>query len=110
MLYHLAVGIQAEDVDASPVRLTGPDLMAVQHHVVALSDHPHEPYLLAGVLARHPLKVRDEPVRAVGHVRTVLGVHSPDVPLHGLPRLALVEHQVIERLGGSLVLLQSVIH
>jgi len=110
VLYHLAVGIQAEDVDAGPVRLTGPDLVAVQHHVVALSDHPHELYLLARVRARHLLKVLDEPVLAVGHVRVVLGVRSPNVPLHGFAGLALVEHQVVERRNGSLVPLQSVIH
>lgn len=84
--------------------------MAVQHYVVALGDHLHELYLLAGVLARHLLKVRDEPVLAVGHMRVVLGVRSPNVPLHGLAGLALVEHQVVERRDGSLVLLQSVIH
>lgn len=110
MLYHLAVGIHAEDVDAGPVWLTGPDLVAVQHHIVALSDRPHELYLLAGVLACHPLKVRDEPVLAVGHVRVVLGVRSPNVPLHGLAGLALVEHQVVERHDSSLVPLESVIH
>ena len=43
-------------------------------------------------------------------MRVVLGVRSPDVPLHGLVGLALVEHQVVECRDGSLVPLQSVIH
>jgi hypothetical protein len=43
-------------------------------------------------------------------MQVVLGVRSPNVPLHGLVGLALVEHQVVERRDGSLVPLQSVIH
>ena len=42
MFYDLASFIEAEDVDASPVRLAQPRLVAVQDHVVSFNDNALE--------------------------------------------------------------------
>ena len=66
-------------------------------HQIAFGDHPMELDELAGVLGGHPLEVLDEGLSPVADVRVVLPVLGADVPLDGLGRSALVEHQVVER-------------
>ena len=58
---------------------------------------------LPGYSARHPLEVLDERLLAVADVRVVLDVLRTGVPLDRLARPAVVEHQVVEGLGGLLV-------
>src|SRR5439155_19851948 len=49
--------VEAEDVDARPIPVAGPLLIAVGDDVVALGDHAFELVLLAWVLASHSLEV-----------------------------------------------------
>src|SRR5207253_4585204 len=48
VLDDLPVVIEAEDVDARPIAISRPLLVAVQDDVVALGDHSLELHLLAG--------------------------------------------------------------
>lgn len=62
--------------------------------------------MLAWVVGGHSLEVVDEGLLAVGDVDVVLGVGVSGVAVERLGWLALVEHQVVERLDGVLVALQ----
>ena len=76
----LPLVVEAEDVDAGPVRLAGPLLVAVEDDVAPLGDRPLHVHALAGMLARHPLEELDERLLAVGDAGVVLDVDVPDVP------------------------------
>src|SRR5262245_57377252 len=110
MLDDLALVVEPEDVDSGPfgVGVPGPELPAMQHHVIALRYGALELDLLAGILARHALEVGDERFLAVGDLRVVLDVPRAGEALHRLARPGLVEHQVIERHRVALVSLEPV--
>jgi hypothetical protein len=55
-------------------------------------------------------EVLDEGLFLVGRGGVVLDVDVTDVPLDGLGRLALIEHQVVERHHRLLVLVQAIGH
>ncbi len=82
------------------VLVAGPLLVAMQDDEVAFRDRALEVNALAGILPRHPLEVRDEGGLAVGDVRVVLDIVVARIAADGLRRLALVEHQVVERDDG----------
>ncbi|CAM5250732.1 NAD(P)-binding domain-containing protein OS=Streptomyces tendae OX=1932 GN=GUR47_18335 PE=4 SV=1 [Streptomyces tendae] len=103
----LAVGVEAEDVDAR-VLLVGPGLVAVQDDVVAVGEGTPVFDALARILGGHALEVVDERLLAVADVRVVLDVGVASVLVDGLCGAALIEHQVVERLGSGLVLLRVV--
>src|SRR5512145_596913 len=103
MLDDLPVFVEAEDVDPCIVLAAWPSLMAVQDDVLALSDGADELHVLAGILSRHALEVVDERLLAIADVRVVLDVRVARVHLEGLRGLALVEHEVVERLDVPLV-------
>ena len=71
--------VEAKDVDAGPVAVAGPVLIAVQHDEVALGNDPPELDPFARILTRHPLEVLDERRLAVGDHRIVLRVGGPRV-------------------------------
>src|SRR3954451_11277371 len=50
VLDDLAVGVEAEDVDAGVVVVAGPGLMAVQDDMVTLGNRANEPHPLARVV------------------------------------------------------------
>ena len=110
MLDDLAVLIETEDVDPSPVSITGPFLMAMQHDEVALGDDTLEVDALPGELPRHSLEVLDERVLAVGYFRVVLNVLFARVLLDGLGRTTLIEHQIVELSHHLLVSLCPITH
>jgi len=109
VLYDLAAVVEAEDVDAGIIFVAGPLLMAMQHDMVSLGDHALEVHALARILPGHPLEVLDERLLAIGHLGIVLSVGVCGVLLDGFSGLALVEHQVVERLDGLLVPLQAIV-
>jgi hypothetical protein len=96
VLDDLAVLIEAEDVDAGVFVVTGPDLVAMQNHIVVFGYHPLELDALAGIFVSHPDEVVDERLFAVGNLRVVLDVRCPGVPLDGFGGAILVEHEVVE--------------
>ena len=110
MLDDLAVGVDAEDVDAGVVVVAGPALVAMEDDEVAFGDRTLELDALARILARHLLEVVDERLLAVGDVRVVLDVLGARVALDRLARTAVVEHQLVERPGVALVALEPVVH
>ena len=105
MLDNLAVVIEAEYVDAGVVLISRPLLMAMQHHVITFRHRANEMGNLARVRVAHPLEILNEGLLAVGNMRVVLDVLVTDVSFYGLTRLALIEHQVVEGLRISFVLL-----
>lgn len=110
VLDYLAVVIESEDIDASPVCVAGPMLIAVQDHMVALGDNPAELDVLPRILTCHTLKVGDEGFLAVSYRRIVLDVDIPNELLNSLRGSALVEHQVIEGGDRLLVLFEHSVH
>jgi hypothetical protein len=77
VLNELAVLVEPEDVDPGVVMVTRPDLVAVQHDVVALGQGALDLDALAGVLRGHSLEVVNEGLLAVANMRVVLSVGSP---------------------------------
>jgi hypothetical protein len=110
----LAVGVEAEDVDAGPVAVpitvARPLLVAMQDHVVAFGKHPLDDHVLAWKFLGHALEVGDEGLLAVGHQWVVLNVLGADKAPNRLGGFALVEHQVVEVDHGLLVALQLIGH
>ena len=96
MLDNLARVIESKDVNASPIGVPRPSLVAMQHDEVIVREHSPELNAFARILPRHPFEVLDERILAVGHRRVVLRVAGADVPPNRFGRLALVEHQVVE--------------
>src|SRR5216684_5000133 len=107
VLNHLAVVVEAEDVDTGPVGIAGPCLVAVQHHVAPLGDDALELDMLARILGGHTYKVVDEGLLAVADVGVVLNVRVARVERDGLGGAALVEHQVVEGDDALLVPLEG---
>src|SRR3954471_200553 len=109
MLHNLSLGVDAKDVNAGPVPVFvgGPLLVAVQDHEVALSDDTFEVHAFAGILAGHALEVINEGLFAILDMRVMLDVGASGIASNGFRRLALVKHQIIERLYVGLVALQS---
>src|SRR2546427_6477029 len=107
VLHDSALCIEPKDVHARSVVAVRPLLVAVENHIVPLADHAPEFDPLAGILATHPLEIRDKGVRAVRHRRVVLGIGRPDIPFNGLGRPVLIEHQVVERRRIRFVLLEA---
>jgi hypothetical protein len=75
----LALVIEPEDVDAGPVAVAGPLLIAVKHDEVIVGQHSAEFNAFAGVLAGHAFEVFDERILSVGDDRIVLRVAGADV-------------------------------
>jgi hypothetical protein len=57
VLDHLAVCVDAENVDTGVLMVARPRLVAVQHDVLALREGAPEINVLAGVLGCHPFEV-----------------------------------------------------
>jgi hypothetical protein len=74
VLNELAVLVEPEDVDPGVVMATRPDLVVVQHDVVALGQGALDLHVLAGVLRGRSLEVVDEGLLAVANMRLVLCV------------------------------------
>ena len=110
MFDDLAVVIQSENVDAGPITVARPLLVAVEDNVVALGDHAFEVYALARVVLRHPSEVGNKRLLAVRCGGVVLNVNIANIPCNCLPGLSLVEHQVVKRHHVLLVLLLSISH
>ena len=68
VLDNLAVLVEAEDVDPSPVVVARPVLEAVQDHVGILGDHAPDLDSLTGVLLGHTGEVFNEALLAIGYV------------------------------------------
>ena len=109
MLHELAGFVEAKDVDTGPVsvQVGRPDLVTVDNHEIPLSDRSEETDPFAWVLSSHALKVLDERGLSVSDVWVVLGVGCTQVELNCLPRLALIEHQIVERDGVLAVLIRG---
>jgi len=74
VLNDLAVLVEPEDVNPGVVTVTRPDLVAMQHDVVALGQGALDLDVLAGVLRGHAFEVVDEGLLAVANKRVVLSV------------------------------------
>src|ERR1700730_17110065 len=96
MLDDLAVVSEPKDVDPGRIAITRPVLPAMQHDKISVGDDVPELDALAGIIASRLLEIVDEPLLAVGHAGIVLDVFGPDEAIDGLPRAALIEHQVVE--------------
>src|SRR5688500_3016061 len=110
MLDDLAVVIQSEDVDASPIAVAWPLLVAMQYDVIPFGNHALEVDAFAGIFLRHPRKVCDKRVLAIRYRWVMLNVDISDVARDRFSGLALVEHQVVELHHVLLILLQTVCH
>ena len=78
--------VQADVVDARPVAIIRPVLIAVQDYEIPLGRHAAELHTLAGILAGHALEVLDERVLPVRDDRIVLGIGRAGVAADGLRR------------------------
>jgi len=74
------------------MRVSWPLLMAMQHHVVTISQDFLKANPFAGILAGHSLEVLDERILAISHLRIVLYVLSSYVPFNREAGIAPVEH------------------
>ena len=108
VLDDLAVSIETEDVDARPLTVIRPVLLAVEHHVVPFREDPPELDTLPRVLLSHSLEVLDERFLAVRDHGIVLGVGLARVEPYRFLGPALVEHQVVEGLDRLLVTLKGI--
>lgn len=96
---NFAVLIKSKDVDACIILVPRPLLVTMQHNVVLLGYSAPERDLFIWKLGSHALRIVDKSLLSISHVRVMLGIRSTDLFLDGLPRTALVEHQVIEGFG-----------
>src|SRR5512134_270682 len=80
--------------------------MAVEDYIVAFSYDPLEVHTFARIVPGHPVKVVNEGLLAIRHMRIVLNVGSTCVLFDRVRGSALIEHQVVERKHVSLVTLQ----
>ncbi len=94
----------------TPTVVTWPVLVAVQDHKVSFGYSPFEFDSLARVVCCHLLEIVDEGLLAVTNSRVVLDVGVANELFDGLSWLALVEHQVVERLCASLHFLCPLSH
>src|SRR4029079_12836922 len=99
MLDDSTIIVQSEYIDACPIRIAGPLLVAMQNHKVAFGDRPFKLYPLARILACHTNEVFDESVLAVRNHWIVLNVGRAGISFESFSGLALVKHQVIK--GGN---------
>jgi hypothetical protein len=99
---NFSILVQPKNVDARPIAVARPLLIAVENDVVALGDYSFEMHPLAGILPRHPLKVGDERLFAVGDTGIVLDVDIARIFFDGFRWPALIEHQIVERLAFAL--------
>jgi hypothetical protein len=60
VLYELPLVVETEDVDASPVSIVWPLLVAVQDHILLFSDNSSELDTLARVLPHRTVEVFNE--------------------------------------------------
>jgi hypothetical protein len=81
--------------------------MAVKYDKVSLDHRALEDHLLAWVLVRHALEVLYEGDLAICDMGIVLRVACSDVAIDCLFRLALIEHEVVERHGILTILLRT---
>ena len=112
VLDDLATFIEAEDVNARPILVCvcGPLLVAMQDNKVSFSDGSLEVHALSWVLQRHAFEVLDEGLLSVGNVWVVLGVRITCVALNCFGRVALVEHEFVERHRIPLVAVEVLAH
>jgi hypothetical protein len=108
MLDNLAILIESKNVDSCVVFVSRPLLVTMENNVIIFCYRSFEVGLLARIFRAHPFKILDKRFLAVRDMRVVLDVLISRVPLDGLTRLTLIEHQIIERLRVALVLLQLV--
>jgi len=110
MLDNLAILIESKYVDSCVVFVSRPLLVTMENNVIIFRYRSFEVGRLARIFRAHPFKILDKRFLAVRDMRVVLDVLITRVPLDGLTRLTLIEHQVIERLRVALVLLQLAAH
>src|SRR5262249_45729916 len=110
VLDDLAIIVEPEDIDAGPVAIARPLLVTVQHDELALGDRALELDALARVLTRHALEVIDEGLLTVRDAGIVLGIRRARKADYRFGRIALVEHQIVERDHGRLVMFEVVGH
>ena len=96
MLDNLSIGVQAKDVDAGPITIVRPVLVAVQNDEVLIGEYSAELHSFSGIRVSHPLEVVDERVLAIGDHRIVLSVRRSYVSSYRFAWLRVVEHQVVE--------------
>jgi hypothetical protein len=110
MLDYLAFIINTEDVDARPVVVARPLLVAMQDYIIAFSEDALKLDALARIFFRHPLEIFDESLLPVGHCWVVLDVQVADIFPDGFCGLTLIEHQVIKCRDRLFVLLKFIRH
>ena len=98
VLYDLAVVIEAKDIYAGPIVLSGNLLMAVEDNVVTIGKCPLEVDLLPWVFGVEFLEMLDERVLSAPHRGIVLDIDVAGVFLHRFTRLTVIKHQAIHRL------------
>ncbi len=103
MFDNLAVFIESKNINACPIAVTRPLLMAMEYDVVSFSNNTSIPHMLTGVILRHFSEVVNECRLSVSDEGIVLDVHLSHVLLNRFGGLALVEHQIIEGLHVLLV-------
>lgn len=106
MFDDLSVLVEPEYIHSGIVVAAGPVLEAVKNHEIAFGNGPLYVDVLAGVSARHSLKILDERVLACCHTWIVLNVVLAGIQLYRPTWLTSVEHHFVERSHGRLVGLQ----
>ena len=104
MLDDFAILGQAKDINSGPVMVARPVLVTMEDDIVVFGDDLPEFNAFARIIARRRLEIVDEALLSVGDARIVLDVLRAGKFFHGLSRLALIEHQVVEGDHVSFVL------
>jgi hypothetical protein len=74
MFDNLGIIIKAENINASPIAVTWPLLIAVQDDVITLRDYMFRMDALARIFFRHPLKILTESLLAISDCGFMLNV------------------------------------
>lgn len=110
MFDDFSVVIEPKNINACLIGVPWPLLVTMQDHVVAFGNHPLEVDTLAWIVLGHLREGGFHRLLAISHRRVMLDIDRSCVALHRFGRLALIEHQIIERCHRLLVAFQLLMH
>jgi hypothetical protein len=92
MFDYPAIIIKPKNINACPIAVTGPLLMAMQTNIIPFGDNALEMDALTGIVLRHPLKIFDKSLLTIGNCGVMLDIDIADIFLDSFGWLTLIEH------------------
>jgi hypothetical protein len=96
MLHDLTGTVAPKDIDGSIVVASWPCLTAVYDNQVTLGNRAFYLHVFARILVSHSFEVGNKSSSAAFDTWIVLNVIVAHIAVHGLTRLTIVEHQIVE--------------